>query len=189
MGDKRRKANADWLALQTEYVTKNVTLAELARAHDISYNTLIHHSSKEKWSEKRQEYHKIIVSKTANRISNDVARHYKRIIKASDALIARIEEAVSDKDQSYLWDDKDGDDKKRDRVNTAFLSEIAHLLAESLRLQNEIHGVLPESEWQHIETERRKIEALSTAKNESVDNLGAGGVIVLPQINKADDGV
>lgn len=186
MPDKRRKAGVDWLALQTEYVTKNVTLAELARAHDISYNTLTHHSSSEEWNKKRQEYYEIIVSKTTNRISNDVAKHYKRIIKASDALIARIEEAVSSKEQAYLWDDKNGEDKQRDRVNTAFLSEIARLLGESLRLQNEIHGVLPESEWQSIETERRKIEALSAAKNEPEGDLNTGGVIVLPRINNAD---
>ena len=74
-------------------------------------------------------------------------------------------------------------------MNTAFLSEIARLLGESLRLQNEIHGVLPESEWQSIETERRKIEALSAAKNEPEGDSNVGGVIVLPRINNADGDV
>ena len=187
MPDKRRNPKCDWPLLRAEYVEKNITLAELARAHDISYSTLSKRASKEGWSEKREEYGEIIAKKLSNRASNEQARYYARLLASADEISRRLEEAVKKDGQLYLHDAGENGEEQREMFNTAHAREMYELVRQGNEIFNEILGVLPRERIEEIELEKQRIAAETlAAENErrGADGFSAGGVIVLPGIKE-----
>lgn len=190
MPDKRKNPKYDWALMKAEYVEKNITLAELAHAHDIPYSTLSKKSSKDNWAEARKEYSEKIAKKLSNRASNEQARHYMRLINSTDKLAARLEEAIEQEDQLYTYRGAKGEEERRTLLNTAHMRELIDLVREVNSATNEILGVLPRERIEEIELEKRRIaaDAAAAEAERGMDGGSLGGVIVLPRINKADDG-
>lgn len=58
---------ADWLSIKTEYVTTNCDLPTLSKKHGVSYSTIRKRSSKEHWSEQREEHRNNLGTLTAQK--------------------------------------------------------------------------------------------------------------------------
>lgn len=64
---------ADWLSIKTEYVTTNCDLPTLAKKHGVSYSTIRKRSSKEHWSEQREEHRHNLGTLAAQKAAEKIA--------------------------------------------------------------------------------------------------------------------
>lgn len=91
-------AKYDWTKIRNEYISKNITLEKLAKKYNMSMNTLMAKSSKEKWSGlKKENSRKIaekIQKKTQETIANKEVDRVTRIDNIADTLADKIEQAI-----------------------------------------------------------------------------------------------
>lgn len=172
----------DWNELCCEYALGDMSVAELARRHELPYKTVYNHYVKEKWGSERAKYHALYVKKTINRKSNADARHFRSLERGADELSRKLE-AIIKSNQDHIHNAGSEDEMRSEQVNVVFLEQIKTLLNEMIDVQSKLHGVLTESEWQRIELEREKIAASAASGEGSGEGAPGGtGMIVVPEV-------
>lgn len=91
--------NADWLKIQNEYITTEISQRDIAKKYGISWNTLSKRANREEWARKRKEYYdksakrsqQILVEKNAEQSVSRI----EGILKIADTISPKIEKAVS----------------------------------------------------------------------------------------------
>ena len=80
----------DWIAAKTEYITTDISAAELAEAYGVSKASVIKHSKAEGWVQARKEYKAKVVqkstSKTATKASGALRKAWTAAAKLVDAI-------------------------------------------------------------------------------------------------------
>lgn len=93
----------DWLKLKNEYINGNISYRKLAEKCGVSFTTLKHRASNEKWFELRKKQRDKIdtklTQKTAEKIAEKEADRITRIENAADKLLEKIEKATEQLDQ------------------------------------------------------------------------------------------
>lgn len=173
----------------SEYLSKKISISELARAHGISYKTLYNRYVRENWKEFRENYRKTVVKKTLNRLSNTEALKLRRLMSGCDRLNELIEACLNDADQQFLYEDETGDFKKRSKVNTKYLMEMSLLLEKQTKVTSALYGILTEPEAQHIAIEQAKLESRIAAANakDGGDSNDTGVILLPPPLPEGED--
>lgn len=95
--------NADWLKIKNEYINTDISYRELAKKHNVSFNTLKARAIKEKWRELREKQHNRITmavqQKTAEKVATQEAARVARILSLADKLADKLEQAIEQTDQ------------------------------------------------------------------------------------------
>lgn len=170
-----------------DFLSKKISLADLARAHEVNYKKLYSRYKKENWKAWREEYRKKVVQKTLNRLSNSDSLKLRRLMDGADRLNEYIGRIIEDEEQLYLYVDKDGKETALKKANTSYLMEMAVILDKMTAVTSKLYGILTTSEERKIALEQQKIESriAQYSKNGDTDEEG-GGVILLPAV--IDDG-
>lgn len=91
---------ANWPRIKNEYIHTGISTRELARKYGVSASAVMRRASKEAWvSERKKQRQRIdekTAKKTAEAISTREADRAARILAASDEMLSRLEQAVTE---------------------------------------------------------------------------------------------
>lgn len=89
---------ADWQAIKTEYITTDTSYRKLAQKYGVNATTIAKKASKEDWVSQRQQQASRTLSKTLAADSRKKADRLTRIQDATDRLLEKIEQAITELD-------------------------------------------------------------------------------------------
>lgn len=96
MGLSNEKAN--WIKIKNEYINSNISYRNLAKKHNVPFQTLRDRALKEKWFNKRKEQRNKIGSKMAQKSADIIVEEeldrLSRINSVADRLLDKMEEAI-----------------------------------------------------------------------------------------------
>ena len=113
------KKKYDWIKLRRVFTTSNISLREMSRNHNVSYNYLTRKSSEEDWFEKRDTMQReareavtaALLEQTDERnselskiVCKDGDMHLKRSLQTGDKLYTLFQAAVTAMTQGNLKD-------------------------------------------------------------------------------------
>ena len=84
----------DWLALQEEYVTTQISLRDLAKKHQLGTTDIYKRSKREGWVEKRRQCAENRVAKAIEAVGEQQAEAAKRLVDSSFRLLDKIDESI-----------------------------------------------------------------------------------------------
>lgn len=103
-GGAQGLSDTDWKQIQAEYVNGDISLTALADKYGIPKSSVMKHSAKGKWSEKRKKNREdsaeLVSEKLRDRNVNQTVRELQRIFKASGRLITQINKAIGQLDKA-----------------------------------------------------------------------------------------
>jgi transposase len=173
----QNEKSISWLEIETEYVTdirkKPCTLKELSEKYRVPFQTIKEYASKNKWTEKRNKHRTTVVQKTVEKtaeiISDDIAKATARHFLLSSKLLDVIERALSDPDEFYRIVEKlrtgygpgEFDEKivteVVDALNDSKLLNVVNALEKVQKMQRQTLGILDEKDRQKLDIEMYKL--------------------------------
>lgn len=90
----KRRNCVDWNAAKTEYVTTDTSYRKIAEKYHISLTQVAKHASDENWTEARKQFRNDTYTGTLNIIANGSAERATKILKVSDKILEKVENAV-----------------------------------------------------------------------------------------------
>lgn len=95
---EEQKKKIDWDAIRIEYITSDTTYQALANKHNIRLQTIAEHSKNGNWRAERKKHREKIVKRAVRKTEKKEADRLKRILKAGDRLLAKLEKAINELD-------------------------------------------------------------------------------------------
>lgn len=165
-----------WIDIETEYVTdirkKPCSLNDLATKYRIPIDTIKKYAAANKWTEKRHKHSKSVAQKTAAKtaeiISDDIAKATVRHFLLSSKLLDVVEKAASDPKEFYRFVEKlrtgyapgEFDEKIVTEVlgalNDAKLLNVVNALDKLQKMQRQTLGILEEKDKQRLDLDLYK---------------------------------
>ena len=100
MSDQKR---IDWKKIKAEYVTGEISLANIAKKYGVSASAVQKKSVKEKWAAEKRKQHKKAADKVAKKLNDKNVRNtvsdIERVCSAASKLIAKINRAIDEVDR------------------------------------------------------------------------------------------
>lgn len=100
MSDQKR---IDWKKIKAEYVTGEISLANIAKKYGVSASAVQKKSVKEKWAAEKRKQHKKAADKVAKKLNDKNVRKtvsdIERVCSAASKLIAKINRAIDEVDK------------------------------------------------------------------------------------------
>lgn len=100
MSDQKR---IDWKKIKAEYVTGEISLANIAKKYCVSASAVQKKSVKEKWAAEKRKQHKKAADKVAKKLNDKTVRKtvndIERVCSAASKLIAKINRAIDEVDR------------------------------------------------------------------------------------------
>lgn len=100
MSDQKR---IDWKKIKAEYVTGEISLANIAKKYGVSASAVQKKSVKEKWAAEKRKQHKKAADKVAKKLNDKNVRKtvsdIERVCSAASKLIAKINRAIDEVDR------------------------------------------------------------------------------------------
>lgn len=193
---KKNDNDISWLEIENEYVTdirKNpCSLESLSKKYKIPLQTIKDYSSKNQWSKKRTEYklntNQKIVEKTAEIISDDIAKYKAQHLSITDNILNQINKALDNPNELYSFVEKfregngDGsyteysDVKIHDTLNENKVVKIVTAVEKLQRMQRQTLDILSVDAQERLELERKKVE-IAQSKVPSKEQVSLQGQI------------
>lgn len=128
----------DWDKIRKEYIASDITVPALAKKHDVSYSTVAHHATREKWCDQRTELRQKLARKTiekaTNQLAEDNSKQLVSIQKTATALAGNLERALTKEYvQNFYKEDSNGHkhlDVGAVRQVTASIKDLAAVLRD-----------------------------------------------------------
>lgn len=188
---ERDPNDISWLEIEKDYVTdirrKPCTLKSLAEKYGIPIQTVKEYASRNDWTDKRANHRTTVLQKTTEKtaelISNDIAKATARHFSASNKLLAVIEEALGDEQQFYKYVEKlrvgfgPGEFEESiegevlDSLNEAKLLNTVSALEKVQKLQRQLIGILDEKDRRKLEMDQRRFFGESEDEQEEDDGF------------------
>lgn len=93
----------DWKLIKGEYVTSDISLANIAKKYGVSASAVQKKSVKEKWAAEKRKQHKKAADKVAKKLNDKTVRKtvndIERVCSAASKLIAKINRAIDEVDR------------------------------------------------------------------------------------------
>lgn len=100
MSDQKR---IDWKKIKAEYVTGEISLANIAKKYGVSASAVQKKSVKEKWAAEKRKQHKKAADKVAKKLNDKTVRKtvndIERVCSAASKLITKINRAIDEVDR------------------------------------------------------------------------------------------
>ena len=97
------KEKYNWNALKTEFVTGDITVAALAKKHNINKQTLYRHYQIEHWNELKKDYQDSVVRKCADSAAYIAAITLYKELDIANRLSEVLYDAAMDEKQFYRY--------------------------------------------------------------------------------------
>lgn len=129
----------DWLAIRNDYISGGGSYRKLAEKYGVPLRTVAKHAKDEDWPKLKKENCNNIATtlrqKTADAIVEQELSRITRLLKISDDLIAKIEQAVSELDMAQVTNKKKTkvieykNGKRPDKPTKEIIEELEEILA------------------------------------------------------------
>lgn len=130
---------ADWLKIRNDYINGGGSYRELSKKYGVPLRTLSIHAKDEEWTRLKKENCDAIATtlqrKTAEAIVENELSRITRLLKISDSLIDKIEQAVSELDMTQVTNTKKTkvieykNGKRPDKPTKEVIEELEEILA------------------------------------------------------------
>lgn len=175
----------DWKALETEFVTSNISAAALAKKHGISPPTMYRHYQIDRWCEKRKEYLGSVIEKCADNAAYIAAVKLAKELDIANKLSGALNEAVGDEKQFYRYivTEKAGggvtetSERVFEKMDMRSLNNAIKALKSLEEIKSIMYGIVTP-----LEERKLKIEESKTAVGKNTTQ--EGGVVILPEIEE-----
>lgn len=101
---------ADWLTIRNDYINGGGSYRKLAEKYGVPLRTIAKHAKDENWTKQKEDNCNAIATnlrqKTADAIVDLEMSKVERLLKISDCLIEKIEQAVSELDMAQVTNKK-----------------------------------------------------------------------------------
>jgi len=175
-----REIQADWAAIETEYVRGKMSQQELAKSAGIAYGTLNRHAKEGGWQDKRRKYRERTVKKALTRASARDARKLASLKRSADRMAGMLEKALRDPDVMYRRTTMDafgnvhdviGDapEGKNFRNMTAALLDLTKAIRDLYSLETQAERFAREREERKIALEERRVSAIEKAEEKPAE--------------------
>lgn len=158
----RNKDNISWINIENEYVTdirkKPYTLKNLSEKYNVSFSRIEKYARENEWTLKRENYAKTVQEKTAKKtadmISNSIAKYKAKHLNISDKILDQIAKALSNDDELYTYVEKlrqgfaPGEfteeiiTQKLDSINDSKVVNLTNALDKIQKMQRQTLGIL-----------------------------------------------
>lgn len=187
----------DWEKIKTEYVTGEMSYAQLADKYKISRTQFNQKACKDKWFDARKEYRKKVVTKTTDKIANAEAKQMAKLQGIACNLSGMIDEVSKKSDQMYKhivtsrnelgaeWTEV----KELDKADTKMIRDLVAATKDLTSIMRNLYGIPTLQEEQQLALAREKLE-IDKAKAAAYmpdDEDDETGVIMLAPIKGAEE--
>jgi len=86
----------DWNEIRTEYISTETSYRKLAEKYDVPVSTIFKRAKKENWVDLKKQNEDNLVAKTLETCSEMQVERLKRIQTATDDLLSKIEQAITE---------------------------------------------------------------------------------------------
>lgn len=159
----------DWVGIEVEYISTDISLKKLAEKYDVPIGTIQDKSKKNKWTEKREEFHCKTIAKALQKVEKSTVERISTILRASDKLIDQIEDALEDPDslkRILVVDKKTG--KVSTKKTKAINSKQAKEISEAIKNLKEVYRTAePEDDDKELTINIRGIESIDVTGYEN----------------------
>lgn len=148
--------SVDWLSIETEYITSDISLRKIADKYDVSFATVRHRSKTEEWVKKRKEYkHNIVTASTQNSACKEIDR-LNKLQNCSN----KLDELLS----NFI-------DTSGKTLSAMDLNFLTRSLKDAVNIKRDVYNVLTtaQEEKMRIDNEKLKLEQ-QKAQADKVDN-------------------
>lgn len=90
----------DWSKIKAEYISGGISYRNLAKKHNVSFNTLKRIAVKEEWSKLRDKAYNKATTKIVNVVSSENAKIDDKYYRIVDKIMGKAEELV---DNTPIW--------------------------------------------------------------------------------------
>lgn len=181
MAEKQKK-KASWTKIKAEYIAGEKSCRTLALEHEVSESAIFRRSSKEGWSQLREEYRSKV---TAEAIACAHAREVKdmsEVLGVAKTLLGEIQLALGDPKQLYRYIVTDGDgnpvEREFTKLDAKSIKELASALKELVPIMATLEKREPEKTEITAEDIAQRLNSIANDKNEkSSDRLRANELL------------
>ena len=86
----------DWLRIEQEYVTSDISLRELSEKYHVSMSALSKHAVDGKFTDKREKYKQKVAQKAATRASTRDGKAISRLMTGTEKAIRELRKAITE---------------------------------------------------------------------------------------------
>lgn len=185
-GDRRQMGvkQYDWAAIKTEYITGQISQADLAHKYGVSVSKLKEIAVKEKWTDEKKKYARTVVQKAVQKEANRQANKLAKELRAADNISNVLIKALGDEKQFNRWLTEDVEiyddggrsitttEKIFEKVDMRSLKDAAATLKMVEQLKRSIGAILTLQEQTQLDIAQRKmaLEEKKAAQDEQTDN-------------------
>lgn len=187
MADNKEKV--DWEAIKLEYITSDTTYQALADKYKLRMQTVAERSKKEDWRAARKKHKEKIVKRAVRKTEKKEADRLKRILKAGDRLLAKLEKAINELDIQICKEVEKtkiieyNNDLRPDKPTKEIIEEKEKVkecktiidrrgLQQLSNALNSLHDVQMIRSAMDLEEQRLRIEALKRQSEKDADGDG-----------------
>lgn len=188
----------DWDKIKTEYVTGDMSYAELAEKYGMTKNFLSNYASKHKWYDERKKYRTRIVNKTIKKKEAEEVKQMTKLKGITCNLTGMVNEVSKRSDQLYKHIVTERNElgaehqevRELDKVDTKMLRDLTAVTKDLVSIMRNLYGIPTLQEEQQLALAREKLE-IDKAKAAAYmpdDDDDETGVIMLAPIKEEEDG-
>ena len=174
----------DWATIKTEYITGQISQADLARKHGVSVGKLKEIAVKEHWTDEKKKYALTVVQKAVRKEATRQANKLAKELRAADNISNVLIKALGDEKQFNRWLTEDVEiyedggksivttERIFDKVDMRSLKDAAATLKMIEQLKRSIGSILTLQEKTQLDIAQRKmaLEEKKAAQDEQTDN-------------------
>lgn len=80
----------NWIDIKADYISCDISLRDLAKKYDVSFNTLGKKASREKWQQERQQYANTVATKVREKITDKKVREIVKNVATVDDIVKKL---------------------------------------------------------------------------------------------------
>lgn len=184
----------DYEKLKIEYITGDISYAEMAKKYGISKPTLAKKARKERWYDQKLQHNRNVVTKAIRKVENEQADLFARELTTLGKLEDVLDQVVGNVEHlmKYVVQKKsiDGDVEVVGKINTRSLKEAAETLELIEKMKRSMNGILSIDQQKSLElqAERLELERKRIGADDDEEENETGVVMLAPVLpDKEDD--
>lgn len=89
-------ANPDWNTIKAEYIGGGISQRDLAKKHNVSFNTLKVRANKEKWNDLREQAYNMVTPQAQQKIASAASDNAAIAQRIKQKLLKRLEKEIDE---------------------------------------------------------------------------------------------
>ena len=189
----------NWTRIETQYVSGEKTLRELAKEKRVSYSTLSKKASEGGWAAKREKYRAEVASEELARAQERGRARLRAILEADEKMMDAAVAAIADEEQFRRWIVSEGtgegcsetSEKTFAKIDTKAMKDMVFVMRELTGMLRDAYSLQTPAQELGEKLARERISQVKAQtaklKQETGDERReTGGAVVLPVIDEVE---